>query len=178
LKPDFLIFPYQLLGDDQLNPLDITVYAVVYWIERLKEGRCASSNEYIAEIARTTSGSVANSLSKLSKLGYISIVYKDANKRYRLSISCKVTFSNTLPATKKTYVSPVNDTYSKTELAILKFLDKQDNIKSPEAYLKWIKGKYGDKHLKKLLTTDFYKWVEILEYHNKQDNPPRVGSLT
>jgi hypothetical protein len=177
LKPDFLIIPYQLIVDKNLTPLDITVYAVIYWIERLKEGRCASSNEYIGDIANTTPGSVANAISKLAKLGYIEVVYSDNSRRYRLSISCKITFSNTLPAPKRTYVSPNNETYSKTELAILKFLDRKDNIKSPEAYLKWIKSKYGDKHLKKLLTTDFDQWITVLEHYHRKDNPPRVGDL-
>lgn len=178
MKPDFLIIPYQLIMDSNLNPLDITVYAVIYWIERLKEGRCSASNDYIGEIANTSGGSVANSLSKLAKLGYIDIIYKDTNKRYRLGINCKVTFSNTLPAPKKTYVSPVNETYDKTELEILKFLEKQEKIKSPEAYLKWLKNKYGDKHLKKLLTINFYEWVDNLEHWSSKENPPRVGSLT
>lgn len=177
MKPDFLIIPYQLVVDSKLTPLDRTIYSVIYWIERLKEGRCSASNEYIGEIANATAGSVANSLSKLHELGYLEIVYKDSSKRFRLAIYCKVTFSNQLPATKKTYVSPVNDTYTKVELEILKFLEKQDKIKSPEAYLKWLKGKYGDKHLKKLLTINFYEWVDNLEHWNKADNPPRVGSL-
>lgn len=73
--PDFLTIPCVLIRDKTLQQLDCLVYGVVYWYKRLKLEKCVASNKTIADLLLVDSGSVANSLSRLSKHGYIEIIY-------------------------------------------------------------------------------------------------------
>ena len=78
-KPDFLITPYEVHACDALRPSDSTVYAVVYWFERLKDGKCTASNETIAEVARMESRTVRAALDRLEKNGFIKRIFEVEN---------------------------------------------------------------------------------------------------
>lgn len=92
ITPDFLITPYQLIVDKSIEPNDRDVYALVYWFEHLKDGRCTAANTTIAQILNIAPRSVQNSLTKLENLGYIDRVYKNESKRHRKEIKTKVSF--------------------------------------------------------------------------------------
>lgn len=72
--PDFLQIPYMLIQDTELQKLDWLVYGVVYWSCRLALRKCILSNQAIAEMLFVTKGSVANSVSRLSKQGYVKVI--------------------------------------------------------------------------------------------------------
>jgi len=91
-KPDFYIVPRIIKDNKKLQPKDGDVYAVVYWFERLKDGRCTAKNETIAGILNCNSLSVANSLKRLEDCGYIQRIFKDKTKRIRLEIKTLVSF--------------------------------------------------------------------------------------
>lgn len=85
-KPDFLITPYALKADEDLRPSDGDVYAVIYWFERLKDGRCTASNEAIADVACCGVRNVRGSLDRLEKYGYIQRYYEDEARTRRSEI--------------------------------------------------------------------------------------------
>jgi len=80
IKPDFLITPYIVKKAIGMHPSDGDIYAVVYWFEHMKDGRCTASNETLAEVAVLTTRAVRASLERLEKKGFIQRVY-DGNKR-------------------------------------------------------------------------------------------------
>ena len=79
--PEFLQIPSIVGFDDQLQPLDKLVYAVVFWLERLRDGRCYASNATIAKVVGSSSSGVANSLVRLRDKGYIACLYDDKGAR-------------------------------------------------------------------------------------------------
>lgn len=85
MKPDFLIIPYQLFESKELTPLDRNIYGVIYWFEHLKDGKCFASNKTIGGILNAEAESVSNSISRLHKLGFVSVIIdKKTNQRKRL----------------------------------------------------------------------------------------------
>lgn len=79
--PDFLIIPYQVSFSPNLQPLDIKIYGVIYWLQHLKQGKCTASNTYLAKICLSTPNSVQHSLERLEKEGFILRIYKDEAKK-------------------------------------------------------------------------------------------------
>lgn len=94
-KPDFLIIPYALKQDENLRPSDGDVYAVVYWFERLKDGRCTASNEAIADIACCGVRNVRGALDRLEKHGYIERYFQDEARTKRSEIKTLLFYSKT-----------------------------------------------------------------------------------
>lgn len=82
-KPDFLVTPYILVEDKEINKLDERVYSVIYYFTKMRGERCVASNKTIAEIAKSSPSSVANSLSRLIKKGYVHGVYEDEDRKTR-----------------------------------------------------------------------------------------------
>lgn len=66
---------------------------MVYWFEKLKDGKCTASNQTIAEILNCQPLSVANSLKRLEDCGYILRVFKDKKKKIRSEIKTLVSFA-------------------------------------------------------------------------------------
>lgn len=97
MKPDFLIIPYEVKIDPELRPSDSDVYAVVYWFERMKDGKCTASNETIAEFARIEARSVRASLDRLERGGYIERVYLDKHRKIRSEIKTLLHFTKATP---------------------------------------------------------------------------------
>lgn len=70
-NPDFIVIPHQLILDRRLRPTDQLVYGVVYWMERLRDGKCTASNKTIGEVCMVSVSAVKNGLTRLEKYGYI-----------------------------------------------------------------------------------------------------------
>lgn len=79
--PDLFIIPGVVMLDPDLQPMDSKVYAAIYWLERLRDGRCYASNATIGKIVGSSSSGVNNSLNRLRKQGYIQCTYDDNNHR-------------------------------------------------------------------------------------------------
>lgn len=99
--PDFIVIPYQLLTDRELETMDKHLYGMIYWFENMKDGECRASNQTLASLLYTTTRVVQNSLNTLEKRGYIEREYKDAAKRNRTRIHGTVSY--------KKHVSPTGD---------------------------------------------------------------------
>lgn len=114
MNPDFLIIPYQVYINKNLTAVDGYLYGIIYWLERLKNGKCTASNQTLSEIMNITPGSVQNSLQRLEKEKCIARVFKDKQKKLRTEIICLVTYervslnNDTVPLNDDTYVS-LND---------------------------------------------------------------------
>jgi len=89
-KPDFLIKPYEVHAHPGLRPSDGDVYAVVYWFEKMVNGKCTASNETIAEVACVKERSVGASLERLEQFGFIKRTFTDDTHRHRKEIKALV----------------------------------------------------------------------------------------
>lgn len=72
--PDYLTIPCVLIRDKRLQPFDYLVYGIIYWYSRMKLERCVATNATIAGLLHSTSSSIANSISRLSKAGFVHVV--------------------------------------------------------------------------------------------------------
>lgn len=84
--PDVFIIPGLVMLDQTLRPIDIKVYGCIYWLERLKDGRCFASNNTIAKVIGSSSDGVKASIIRLKKAGYIKCIYEDDAKKIRKQI--------------------------------------------------------------------------------------------
>jgi len=91
--PDFLITPYIVKADPELRPSDSDIFSVIYWFEKMKEGRCIASNEVIAEVACCGVRNVRGSLDRLEKNGYIIRHYQDDARTKRSHIETTVSYT-------------------------------------------------------------------------------------
>lgn len=121
--PDFILIPYQLLEDKKISLIDERLYGIIYWLTKLKNEKCTASNKTLAELVKTTSGTIQNSLTKLEELEYIKRFFKDENRKIRkeiipLVVFSKVSFKDDRVSPTDDKVSPSNDTHLK-EVKIL-----------------------------------------------------------
>lgn len=79
--PAFIQIPYQLIIDNRLTPADRIVFGVVYWYQKLKDGRCFASNKSIAEVANIQPGSVQNCLDRLELNGFIKRIHNNSKTK-------------------------------------------------------------------------------------------------
>lgn len=92
--PQFLITPYEVKVCPGLRPTDGDVYAIIYWFENLKDGKCTAANGTIAEILSIDERTVRAALDRLEKKGFIERVYEDPEtKKVRKEIRCLVAFT-------------------------------------------------------------------------------------
>lgn len=89
-KPDFLIKPYEVHSHKGLRPSDSDVYAVIYWFERMRDGKCTASNETIASVACLKPRTIGMALERLEKYGFILRAYEDKERTKRLEIKTSV----------------------------------------------------------------------------------------
>lgn len=114
-QPDFIQIPSIVAFSPDLQDLDTKVYGIVYWFQRMKDGRCTASNQLIADICRAKPFSVADSLSRLEKAGFIIRIFKDNEKHIRTEIRCLVKYGRVsadddgVSATADGGVSAVNE---------------------------------------------------------------------
>ena len=95
--PDFLIIPYILKECEELRPTDSDVYAILYWFENLKDGRCTAGNQAIAAVARVDERTVRGALNRLEKNGFIRRIYFDKSKKLRSHIETLVKYAKVNP---------------------------------------------------------------------------------
>lgn len=96
--PQFLITPYEVKTCPGLRPTDGDVYAIIYWFENLKDGKCTAANETIAEILGIDARTVRAALDRLERKGFIERVYEDPETRkIRKEIKCLVAFTRISP---------------------------------------------------------------------------------
>lgn len=80
MKPDFLIIPYEIHACEDLRQCDSVVYAVAYWFEKMKDGKCIASNATLAEIANVSERSIGGSLERLENNGFIKRIFRRNGK--------------------------------------------------------------------------------------------------
>lgn len=83
MKPDFLIIPGPVAFNKKLQPVDKTLYGVIYWLHSLRDGKCTASNAYLAKICNCGMQSVQNSLSRLEVGKFLIRTFKDQKKKLR-----------------------------------------------------------------------------------------------
>lgn len=76
--PDFFVIPRVVWIDPNISPLAARVYAVVYWLEQMRDGYCHASNATIAKIVGGTPTSVSRAIALLIENGYAVAEY-DSN---------------------------------------------------------------------------------------------------
>ena len=142
--PDFLIIPYQLIADENISPIEEKLYGVIYWFTKLKNEQCTASNATLAKIVKTSSGSIANALTKLENLGYIQRIFKDTEKKNRLEIIPLVVYARVSPTgeqKKNTIIRKVKKTTTEQSSGI----QISELIKSFELVNADCKDYYGHK---------------------------------
>jgi hypothetical protein len=99
-RPNFYHIP--TIVAQEVNAHEAFVFSVVHWFEKMKDGRCFTSNQKIAESLPYKSSplSVANALLVLEQKGFIKRTFKDESKKIRLEIKSMVDYR----------VSPTDDT--------------------------------------------------------------------
>ena len=80
---DFLPIPYCVIKDKEMTRAQEYVMGLVYLMDVRRQNEMFMSNTYMGEILQMTPMTVSNSLAKLQKAGYITITYKDKEKRNR-----------------------------------------------------------------------------------------------
>lgn len=70
-SPDFIQIPYKLVMDRNFSWADKFTYGAILFFSKNKYKICFESNSEIASLILSTARSVANSLTKLEKAGYI-----------------------------------------------------------------------------------------------------------
>jgi len=106
--PEFVIIPRQLIEDKKISLVDERLYGLIYWFTKLKNERCTASNETLAGLLKSTPGTIANSLIRLEKGGYIQRFFKDKKKKNRIEIEPLIVFSRVSPSSE----SRINDSLS------------------------------------------------------------------
>lgn len=86
IPPGFILFPHKLITIPELKPSDYLVYGIVYWLTRLKGGKCFASNRTIAKLILKNPGTIANSLTRLERAECIVRVFHDDARRERQEI--------------------------------------------------------------------------------------------
>lgn len=120
VRPDYYYIPAVVATEVQ--PHESYVWAVVYWFERMKDGRCTASNARIAEALpyKSSAVSVANALTVLEEAGLVVRVFKDAAKRVRSEVCVTVDTRKVSPTGETGYhpqvkqVSPTGEQNSKS----------------------------------------------------------------
>jgi hypothetical protein len=147
--PDFLIIPYQVIADSELQPTDRLLYGLIYWYEHMKLEKCVASNETLAEILGVTARPIQGSLERLEKQGYIKRIFADPARKIRTEIQSLVRFrvrSNEHTGTlKRSYgvrsnEHHINKTYQK---------DLYHHEEKPKETLKTLAQRYPDLYQKK-----------------------------
>ena len=76
---DYLVVPQHILKRTDLTATDKLVISVIRGLD--KEKGCYCSNQYIADLLGLSKGTIANIISKLSKMGLIDVNVKNFNER-------------------------------------------------------------------------------------------------
>jgi hypothetical protein len=90
IRPDYYHIPATVA--ELVQPHEAFVWSVVYWFEKMKDGRCIASNQRIADSLpyKSTASSVGNALLTLEEKGLITRIFSDDQKRIRKEIKVTV----------------------------------------------------------------------------------------
>lgn len=87
----------EVIDEPKCTNLDAILYGYIYWLTKLKNERCTASTKTLAELCKSTEGSIRVSLTALEKAGFIQRKYKDDNPRNeRLEIIPLLAFGKVL----------------------------------------------------------------------------------
>lgn len=91
-KPNYYHIPK--IVAEKVKPHEAFIFSVVYWFQKMKDGRCFASNQKISEALpyKSSNLSVSNALLSLEKQGFIKRVFKDESQRIRTEIVCLVDY--------------------------------------------------------------------------------------
>lgn len=73
--------PREIVQEDSMSWQQRLLWAEIYALHNEAHGGCFASNTYLAEVLRTTEGTVSNALSKLREMGWIKDVSFDGRRR-------------------------------------------------------------------------------------------------
>lgn len=147
--PDFLNIPSIVAFDNDLQPLDKLVYGVVFWLERLKDGKCYASNATIAKVVSSSASGVRHALSRLNAKGYISCVYDNKNQRKEIKT---LVFNTVNPVSNETGgVSQTSHIDSNTKK---KTITSETLTEIKKVYVTWLKVMVVDPAIRHHGTTD------------------------
>lgn len=94
MKPDYLVIPMIVYEHENLRPTDKILYAIIYWYEKMKDGKCYASNETIAIVSGVDLRTVKVGLERLEKAGFIKRIYEKNGERVeRKEIKCLVHYA-------------------------------------------------------------------------------------
>lgn len=175
--PDFLIIPYQLMNDESLTGTDRTVYAVIYWYERLKDGKCFASNEEIARVAKTTAATVANSLTALEKSGFIQRIMNGQERKQILTSVRFNTGVKDIPPRGQTTFNPEVNRESNKERVIVNSSTGMDNPYPVKALL----DLYGRLYMRRVgvlpTITNYPKSLAMLKKLSSNFTPEQTRAI-
>jgi len=77
--------PRILFNDRNLSKTDCSVLGLINSLT-LKNGYCYASNEYLTNYVKVSKRTISDSLSKIKRLKYIIVKYKNNNRRIYLNI--------------------------------------------------------------------------------------------
>ena len=72
--------PREIWLDDRLNALDKVILVEIDSLDSLERG-CWASNKHIAEFCQCSESKVSQTITKLSRLGYLSVISFDGRQR-------------------------------------------------------------------------------------------------
>jgi len=163
-KPDFLVTPYILIEDKEVTKLDERVYSVIYYFHKMRGEECIASNETISKIAKSTASSVANSISRLIKLGYVQGVYQGDKKMVRKSLIPLIGMAKLSPAsdTLHSQVKPLSPS-SDTPLSLPSEQIRNNNISKSNKDIYTIVFDYWNDQkvtIHKKVTSDMKRYID------------------
>ena len=91
---DFITIPRIVVQSDKIRDSDRIVYGVIYSMAQMSNLRCTAKNTTIADMAGLSTGSVANSLTRLVEANFIKTTFKDSAKRIRVEIIPLISYNN------------------------------------------------------------------------------------
>lgn len=87
--PEFLVIPGVVFFDEELQPLDIKVYAILYWLSRLNLKKAIPSNRFLALILNSHEISISRSLANLEQRGHIKRIFDEVKGRTEIKLTFK-----------------------------------------------------------------------------------------
>ena len=135
-RPDFLYTPGIVAFDNDLQPLDSKVYSVIFWLERLRDGRCFASNKTIAKLTNSSSSGVANSLVRLRNKGYIVAIYGEDSQRKEIKT---LVFNTVNPySNEEGGVTQMSNIGNNTKNTLLSDLTNEQKDEMEKIYKLWL----------------------------------------
>jgi len=151
--------------DKTLTQYDGYLYAVIYWFEKLKVGKCIASNRTLADVLNSTPSTVQNSLERLEKSGCIARIYSDRARKHRKEIRCLISEvkvplgSDTVPLDSDTNVPLGSDQKEEYKEKKIKAIAANAAEWDFEAYLKEMRFDDPNRHVN--IIGDYWDFKEF-----------------